>query len=278
MIKRFFLLSMIIGLLFVPHKSLSVDARTGELFETTDDIMQAIRKGKTSDYKKCVYLTIMYDDDGSNSIPENIFSFFPNVKELTIEAGVSCINYYSIKDMKSLEILLLGNNCLTDIGFLEDLPNLRRLAVPHNHIRNGDPISFLSKLEFLNIEDNEFSDISFVMKLNNLRDLIINDNKDIYDITPLSNLILLEGLYMSNTSVTDISTIKCLTNLSELDISELGINDLSPLSALENLVWLDARNNCITDASPLCTLKKLELIYLDGNPIQNIHDLNKGFD
>lgn len=267
------MLMLIIGMLFIPAVSLSDNARKGELFETANDIITAIRDENTAEYEQCLYLEILYNEDGLNIIPQNAFTFFPNVQELRIEAGVSCADYSSITKLKNLDVLVLNNVCLSDIDFVKELTNLRRLALPHNHIDNGEPISYLHKLEFLNLEDNDLSDIAFVTELKNLTELIIQDNKEICDITPLSDLIKLEGLFISNTSITDISTLRFLINLNALEMYGNKISDLKPLAELKDLEWLDARDNNIVDVSPLCELENLEFLYLSGNPISNLEVL-----
>ena len=267
------ILMFIIGILFIPVVSLSDNARIGELFETADDIITAIRDGKTAEYEQCLYLEILYNENGVNIIPQYAFMFFPNVQELRIEAGVSCADYSSITKLKNLDVLVLESACQSDIDFVKELTNLRRLALPHNHIDNGEPISYLHKLEFLNLEDNDLSDIAFVTELKNLTELIIQDNKEICDITPLSDLIKLEGLFISNTSITDISTLRFLINLNALEMYGNKISDLKPLAELKDLEWLDARDNNIVDVSPLCELENLEFLYLSGNPISNLEVL-----
>ena len=101
------ILMLIIGILFIPVVSLSDNARIGELFETADDIITAIRDGKTAEYEQCLYLEILYNENGVNIIPQNAFMFFPNVQELRIEAGGSCADYSSITKLKNLDVLVL---------------------------------------------------------------------------------------------------------------------------------------------------------------------------
>lgn len=269
------ILLILIGILFIPVISLSDDARAGELFETADDIITAIRDGKTAEYEQCLYLEILYDEDGLNTIPQNAFSFFPNVQELTIDSGVTCEDYSAIKDLRNLTELDLSDADLVNIDFLNALTNLQILGLSGNHIKNGNAIAFLLDLEFLDISENELSDLSFVSELANLKVLYVEGNKKISDITPLSILEKLEALSISNTAVKDIQPLCALKKLNEISAAGNGIDNLEPISTLENLSWLDVRDNNIVDVSPLRKLKKLEYLYLAGNPIENLQTLKE---
>ena len=273
--KTLIILFIISSIIFSPVISLSDDTRVGEMFETADDIITAIRDGNTADYEQCLYLEILYDEDGLNTIPQNAFSFFPNVQELTIDTGVTCEDYSSIKDLRNLTVLNLCDADLVNIDFLNSLTNLQILGLSGNSIRNGNPIASLRDLEFLDVSENELSDISFVSELINLKVLYIEGNKGISDITPLSTLEKLEALSLSNTAVKDIESLCTLKKLEELSVAGNGIDNLDPISALENLIWLDVRNNNIFDVSSLSKLKKLEYLYLAGNPIENLQTLKE---
>lgn len=272
---RAIILLILLVILLIPAISLSDDTRVGEMFETADDIIMAIRDGNTAEYEQCLYLEILYDEDGLNTIPQNAFSFFPNVQELTIDSGVTCEDYSSIKDLRNLTVLDLCDADLVNIDFLNSLTNLQILGLSGNRIRNGDAIASLRDLEFLDVSENELSDISFVSELANLEVLYIEGNKGISDITPLSTLEKLEALSISNTAVNDIESICILKKLEELSAAGNGIDNLDPISALENLIWLDVRNNNIVDVSSLSKLKKLEYLYLAGNPIDNLETLKE---
>lgn len=273
--SKIIIILLIIEILLIPVISLSDDNRVGEMFETADDIITAIRDGNTAEYEQCLYLEILYDEDGLNTIPQNAFSFFPNVQELTIDSGVICEDYSSIKDLRNLTVLDLSDADLVNIDFINSLTSLQILGLSGNRIRNGSAIASLRDLEFLDVSENELSDISFVSELANLEVLYVEGNKGISDITPLSTLEKLEALSISNTAVKDIESLCTLKKLEELSAAGNGIDNLDPISALENLIWLDVRNNNIFDVSSLSKLTKLEYLYLAGNPIDNLETLKE---
>ncbi len=273
--KNLIILFIISCIIFSPVISLSDDTRLGEMFETADGIITAIRDGNTAEYEQCLYLEILYDEDGLNTIPQNAFSFFPNVQELTIDSGVTCEDYSAIKDLRSLTELDLSDADLVNIDFLNSLTDLQILGLSGNHIRNGNAIASLRGLEYLDISENELSDLSFVSELANLKVLYVEGNKEISDITPLSILEKLEALSISNTAVIDIQPLCALKKLNEISAAGNGIDNLEPISTLENLSWLDVRDNNIVDVSPLRKLKELEYLYLAGNPIENLQTLKE---
>ncbi len=120
------------------------------------------------------------------------------------------------------------------------------------------------------------------------------------DITPLTSLTNLEGLYMPCTTIKDIGPLAALTKLQELQIwgtrnitdltplagmtelrslwiSDNLISDVSPLANLQKLEWLNIEKNMVTDVSPLAGLKNLKSLFLADNPIHDYTPLSDIF-
>lgn len=135
----------------------------------------------------------------------------------------------------------------------------------------GNPIEFspfssLVKLRWLCLNDRfyepmAFNDLSPLTGLINLKTLYVS-NTQVTDLTPLSGLKDLQLLYASNTQVTDLTPLSGLINLQRLDVSRTPMNDLLTLSGLANLQALDITETHVTDLNPLFELIK------KGLPVQ----------
>ena len=114
-------------------------------------------------------------------------------------------------------------------------------------------------------------DIQGLEKMTNLTRLSLDGNRDITDLSPLSQLTNLKDLNLSNTGATDLSPLAGLTNLTKLNIANPDISDLSPLSNLTNLTTLYLDDGSLTsskilDLSPLSSLVNMEQLYIPPTP------------
>ena len=94
------------------------------------------------------------------------------------------------------------NEPLTDISFLADFKNLRRLDLDLNNISDISVLSGLINLWMLSLDDNQISDISALSGLTNLTYLYLGGNQ-IRDISVLSGLTCLTNLNLYNNKISD---------------------------------------------------------------------------
>ena len=97
-----------------------------------------------------------------------------------------CVNLYALD---------LGHNRLSDLSFLEELPELRILIVAMNNVEDLTPVGSLSHLEYLEIFNNNITDISCLANLKYLTDVSLVNNR-IADISPLASAGNLRRLWM----------------------------------------------------------------------------------
>ena len=110
-------------------------------------------------------------------------------------------------------------------------------------------------------DDKKLFDISPLAEFKALKELKLYNNK-ITDIMPLAGLVNLTHLELTcNGRITDISPLAGLINLTNLDLQNNSLSDITPLSGLVNLTYLDLTNNRIADITPLTEL--VNLTYLD---------------
>ena len=72
-------------------------------------------------------------------------------------------------------------------------------------------------------------------------------SNQIADISALTNLTNLTGLYMGRNQIKDIRALSGMTNLRYLSMFENHVEDISPLSGLTNLTSLYLSTNQISD-------------------------------
>lgn len=104
-------------------------------------------------------------------------------------------DFEPLKYCKNLLALDLGHNAITDISFLNDLPNLRILILGRNKIADTTPIGTLKDLEYLELFSAGVKDVSALSNCVKLKDLNISNNK-IKDLSPVLKLPALERLWL----------------------------------------------------------------------------------
>ena len=98
---------------------------------------------------------------------------------------------------------------------------------------------------------------------------------NIANLEPISSLLSLNGLLLSDTNVSDISCIADLPNLSWLDLDGTAIKDISPIGHMQQLRFLDLERTDINDITPLARLDGLIAVSLSYTPVSDeaIRDL-----
>jgi hypothetical protein len=131
---------------------------------------------------------------------------------------------------------------ITDIKFLENFPKLKRLEI-----------------DFENMIDN----IDVFKYLHNLESLIFHDIKSHIDLTPISNLINLKYLLLSNATQYDLNNLTVLTQLQKLVIIESAFHDITPLIKLPVLEELNINYDSSIDYTILIESNSLGKIWFD---------------
>lgn len=104
--------------------------------------------------------------------------------------------------------------------------------------------------------------------LNNLTSVTLR-NKQLRELSPLSNLKQLEELDLQFNAISDLTPLKGL-RLVSLNLSGNAITNVSPLGELSTLTELSLTENQVVDPGPLSGLKKLQTLYLKNNRIVDI--------
>lgn len=97
--------------------------------------------------------------------------------------------------------------------------------------------------------------------------LDISRNYYIQNLNPLSQLLDLKVLNISNTNIEDLTPLRNLTNLVELNASNTNIQDLRPLRYALNLETLNLSKTQVDSVQVFETLTDLRKVNLSGTPI-----------
>lgn len=108
-----------------------------------------------------------------------------------------------------------------------------------------------------------------------LTELNLSNNRFVQDLAPLSHLINLTSLNVSNTSISDLAPIRNLTELVSLNISNTKINDLSALKYSNKLERLILNQTAVEDISVVEKMPVLQQVEMRGTPVVNFTPLAK---
>lgn len=107
-----------------------------------------------------------------------------------------------------------------------------------------------------------------------LRRLDLSGN-DIDDLSPLSGLLFLTGLFLADNAITSIESLGKLRTLPALDLGGNAIRDLSPLAEVRALTWLNVSRNHIASLAPLGACSCLTNIVARGNVIVDLKGIDR---
>jgi hypothetical protein len=193
---------------------------------------------------------------------------------------------------------------MTDLKFLENFPQLKRLRIWFGEMDDIDALKFLQNIETLVFDGiKKHIDLSPITSLKNLKNLYLNYS-EIGDLSPLSELKNLELLsfhadceteetyHIFNLTglknlklgglIVDLTFIERLQQLEYLQLFSISQNDLNNLSSLKQLKELDIwGESTFYDVSPLLELPNLEKIdfprnfYINILPLASINSLKE---
>ena len=201
-------------------------------------------------FKKLIGLGL----NGCGLTDENvqILSDLAPIKRISL--GVNKITKLPPLEKHSFDIerLYLQGNQITDIRHLPDMPNLEELSFYENQITNLLALSRLNKLKILCLSSCN----------------LLDDN-----LLPISNLKLLEEVYLVDNKITNINPLRSSAgSIKILNLKRNKINDLEPIYRMPNLKELYIKKNQLSRKKKKTIAKKLKgkAIEVDSKRIQRI--------
>ena len=215
-------------------------------------------------------------------------------------SGSAVGNLQALSELEDLRELYCSNTSISDLTPLKSNRRLIRIYCDHSGIHDAEASAFLQTNPYtLVIYDTEalktwWRELPIYWKavfskqitnveseptteqlheIINLQELDLSGNTFLQNLVPVSRLINLRTLNISNTEINFLQPIQGLMNLESLNISHTYIRDLSPLKEMTNLKYLNIMNTPVDDFAPLLNDNSLELIEADStdvNPSQII--------
>ncbi|MBE6902998.1 MAG: tetratricopeptide repeat protein [Ruminococcaceae bacterium] len=202
----------------------------------------------------------------------NVFESLQSLRSLTLtNCAIDNNDFQQITQAKSLEIIKLDNNQITDISSLVSLDNLQHLSLSSNQISDLSPLEVITSIKTLNLSSNKINNIEALSGFSALSTLNLASN-ELTDISPVFELVNLKELDASENQISDISGIKSMKGLKKLVLSANPLENLSPLEDFNTLEQLELAKNNISDLSSLEGLQLKKLILTNCN-ITNISSL-----
>lgn len=135
---------------------------------------------------------------------------FSTLKDGTINYRLTNEDTRVLKYCTDMVALDLGHNKVTDLSFLQYMPELRILILVDNwigevaepYLNDLSMLKYCPKLMYLEFFVGDVTDISVLAELKEMVDLNISYNP-ISDVTPLLNFPKLERLYLEHTNMTE---------------------------------------------------------------------------
>ncbi len=117
----------------------------------------------------------------------------------------------------------------------------------------------------------DISPLSGLIKLNFLS---LSQSK-LLSIEPISELYNMETLNISGTVLSNLNFLKKMNNLQHLNLSNTKINSLDGAESIILLRYISIRGTKLRDIRPIAQLPNLETIHCDNSHISMVSDLNK---
>lgn len=164
---------------------------------------------------------------------------------------------------------------LVDLGFVAQLPRLRRLDLVATGVRDLAPLAGALRLEHLSLARSAVDDLTPLSRLPALAELKL-DRTAVTDLTPLAGSTTLRRLDLGETPIGDLAQLGALPRLTVLDIGSapaLRRLDLSGFPALETLVAVSVGDATLWPATFPATLRELILggaAWPEGRPLPDL--------
>lgn len=211
----------------------------------------------------------------------NLVALCPGLEELYLDY---CYldDYKPLGKLKKLQRLQLSNcgegdgNAITDIGWIKDLTELRRLNLVNNNVSDTAALGGLSRMTHLYLGENPLTDedLEPIGKLKNLDTLSLYSVKKITNVKPLSNLSKLTFLHIGeNKKLKDVKPLTSLKKLVYLRLNHTAVSDLTDFGKLTSLKKLDL-SGCPIDENKVSSLKgckKLEKIVIEMGDVNTFN-------
>lgn len=170
-----------------------------------------------------------------------------------------------LSQLLNLESLTLFNCQLVTCPDISSLTKLTELNLGENRILDISPLQNHSGLTHVDLSYNGFSDLSPLAGHTQIRTLNVGGNR-ISDLSPISTLVELEEFVArSNPMLIALAPLSALVSLIRIELTECSITDISPLAQLSDVQWIDLSENLLETLPDMDGLTSLNVLRVKGN-------------
>lgn len=187
---------------------------------------------------------------------------FLDVRESAGDTSVRVTDYTVLNGLSQLEHLYINDTYSCAANATYGMENLRYLNLDYCYVQHMDAFLDLSKLEELILNEcRQMEDMSGLAGLTSLKKLYLHVSNDPIDFSYLNGSSNLEEVNVSYCSVRGLESLAMHKGLTYLRLHNTHIEDISGLKGLENLEYLDiSKNYAIYDISILLELPNLKTL------------------
>lgn len=223
-----------------------------------------------------------------------------NLKRLSLD-NTSITSLNGIQSLQNLEYLFIDDTPVSSLEPLQGLHHLKIVYCDKTNVTGQEALAFMKAkpdvkiiyesqelqawwielpeiwkqifASHVKLSENptreELHEISFIKSLQ------ISGYGEVADLKPVSKLLSLNELYLTNTGISDLKPLSNLFDLQVLDISSTKVVEINALTSLSSLKVLNLSHTNVTSIEPLIELPYLRSLNIDSTPITNADLIGK---
>ncbi|WP_239257339.1 leucine-rich repeat domain-containing protein [Listeria ilorinensis] len=138
-----------------------------------------------------------------------------------------------------------------------------------------EDMKLITKINNTSTTVNSLEGLQYATNLKELGLYNYSGASAINDLSPISQLTMLENLYLENAAISDITPISGLTNLTSLSLAGNKIQDISIVANFTKLTYLGLSENLIENIDALAQLTNLTSLQMNGASVNSIGEPGK---
>ncbi len=236
--------------------------------------------------------------NGTSIADVSMISKLDNLELLDV-SNTKITDISSLSTLKQLKILSIENTGITKLDGVGDAP-LTRVNCDGSKIAKSDLLTFMQKqpkavvifqtaqlkkwwneldevwkeLVFDHKELKDDPETELLHQIVRVDSINISGQRSITNLNPLSQVLFLKKINLSNTGISDLTPLKDQAYLELIDITNTNVSDISALRGKNYLVKLISRSNKVEDISPLADLKSLSYMDFDSSMVKDVSVIN----
>ncbi|MFA6427614.1 MAG: leucine-rich repeat domain-containing protein [Candidatus Magasanikbacteria bacterium] len=199
-----------------------------------------------------------------------------SIAELRLN-GKGILNLQGLEEFRSLVLLDLRDNQISDIAPITSLTGLMNLNIDNNRITSLGQFRHLIALQELSLRQNQITSMDIQGSISGLKRLYLSNNQ-INDmsglITPLSLFAfpMLEEIYLDNNQISSLSAFSGVQTIKKLNLANNPISDISPLDSSLQITFIDLTNNPIHSLERMRYWNSLQRVLVGGTALDGPED------